>query len=61
MSKRLETTQEGSRPEKDGQKEQDSGTGPLTSRRQDMSEEVISTSIVKEACLIRPRGRTGSW
>lgn len=45
----------GGRSERDGQGEQDSGTGSLTSRRQGLSEEVISTSIVKEASLIRPQ------
>lgn len=45
----------GSGPEKDGHGKQDSGTGSLTSKRQDMPEEVISTPIVEEACLMRPQ------
>lgn len=45
----------GDHPERDWQGQQDSRTGSLTSRRQDMSEEVISASIVKEACLTRPQ------
>lgn len=52
--RRWETNQEGRRPETHGLEEQDLGTGSLSlTRREDMFEEVISTSPKKPA--LQPR------